>query len=566
LSEATSILAGDRPYRDFFESGMPLAAYMSAGVQLLSGRRLIGEFLLQWTLIIAGVALAFDLGLRVSRSSGALLAVVPLVLLILANTPTYHYQKLFFFPLTIWVAWRYIEQPTARRAAALGFVSAAAFLSRHDFGIYCGCASVVALLLPRLTDAASRHVGSMAMDVGAYAIAVVVAVMPWAVVVQMNEGLVDYTRVRTSLYQPPGESRYASLLKLNPIRALTREPLPGPTTGVVGFFWKDDVDAATRHRVEQQFGLRALDKRDPAGRVQYAVSNVYDLELFELDPYINDGAGFQWERLSEFRSYLPGRRNVLLWLQQITLLVPFLLLMSAAWQMWRGWRRSGTIPLDASRLVLAGSFLAVVDAALLKEPSYVVIVTPVSAALSARFLLGPSVVLRALAVGVLLVTTVTATVYARETPLLKPAEYRYSLSGAFERLLAAQPAGGDTVFHYLHECTVEGDRLLVTGSTPFDVSYYAQRPIAGGHLAWDHGWRSDPAHEQQSLALLQKQSVPFAVSTGNPVMSEFEQYPRIYEYLKAHYVEVEGSHGTLLVDARRRPSGRFGPMGFPCFR
>jgi len=176
-------------------------------------------------------------------------------------------------------------------------------------------------------------------------------------------------------------------------------------------------------------------------------------------------------------------------------------------------------------------------------------------------------VLRGLAVGVLAVTTLTAAVYARETPLLKPAEYRSSLSGAFDRLLAVQPAGGDTLFHYLHECTADGDRLLVTGSTPFDVSYYSQRPIAGGHLAWNHGWRSDPAHEQQSLALLQKQSVPFAVSTGNPVLSDFEAaYPRIYEYLKKNYVEVEGSHGALLVDVRRHPTGRHGSMGYPCFR
>src|SRR5262245_19575337 len=77
LSEATSILAGDRPYRDFFESGMPLTAYMSAGAQLLFGHRLIGEFLLQWILIVAGVAIAFHLGLRVSRSGAALIAVMP---------------------------------------------------------------------------------------------------------------------------------------------------------------------------------------------------------------------------------------------------------------------------------------------------------------------------------------------------------------------------------------------------------------------------------------------------------------------------------------------------------
>jgi hypothetical protein len=106
----------------------------------------------------------------------------------------------------------------------------------------------------------------------------------------------------------------------------------------------------------------------------------------------------------------------------------------------------------------------------------------------------------------------------------------------------------------------------VTGSTPFNVSYYAQRPIAGGHLAWKHGWRADQQHEQESLALLRQQSVPFAVSTRDPVLTDFRRYPAIREYLLKNYAEVEGSQGKILVDTRRRASGRFGPEGFPCFR
>jgi hypothetical protein len=37
-------------------------------------------------------------------------------------------------------------------------------------------------------------------------------------------------------------------------------------------------------------------------------------------------------------------------------------------------------------------------------------------------------------------------------------------------------------------------------------------------------------------------------------------------YLLKNYSEVEGSQGKILVDTRRRPTGQFGPEGFPCFR
>jgi hypothetical protein len=118
----------------------------------------------------------------------------------------------------------------------------------------------------------------------------------------------------------------------------------------------------------------------------------------------------------------------------------------------------------------------------------------------------------------------------------------------------------------MHDCTRPGDRLLVTGSTPYDVSYYVGRSIAGGHLFWHHRWRTDPVHEAQSLALLMQQAVPFVYSTTEPVLEDFAAYPRIRAYLAEHYVEPAGAEGRLLVDTRRVAAGRFEPMGWPCFK
>jgi hypothetical protein len=135
-------------------------------------------------------------------------------------------------------------------------------------------------------------------------------------------------------------------------------------------------------------------------------------------------------------------------------------------------------------------------------------------------------------------------------------------------LLASPPVEGSSseLFRYLHDCTGAGDRLLVTGSTPFTVTYYTQRPLAGGHLYWHSAWRSDPPREEESLALLRRQSVPFAMSTHDPVLDDFTRYPRIREYLVANYREVEGSHGTVLADTRRRVVRTFGADHRPCFR
>jgi hypothetical protein len=84
-------------------------------------------------------------------------------------------------------------------------------------------------------------------------------------------------------------------------------------------------------------------------------------------------------------------------------------------------------------------------------------------------------------------------------------------------------------------------------------------------VQWHHGWRSDPVHEQQSLALLERQSVLFAVSTHDPVLDDLKAYPHIHDYFVQHYAELQGTHGTVLVDRRRHRTGTFGQLGFPCF-
>jgi hypothetical protein len=148
---------------------------------------------------------------------------------------------------------------------------------------------------------------------------------------------------------------------------------------------------------------------------------------------------------------------------------------------------------------------------------------------------------------------------------LQPADQARSVQSA-EWLTSDADARLALMLRYMHDCTREGDHIFVTGSTPYQVGYYTERPIAGGHLEWHQGWLSDPLHERQSLMLLRTQSVPFAFSTHDPVLDDLRAYPDIRRYFQENYVPLEGSGGLLLVDRRRHATGRLGARGLPCFR
>jgi hypothetical protein len=608
LWEATALLAGDHPYRDFYEWGVPLQAFISAIAQFLVGYRLIGEFLVHWLFIVAGVLIAFHLGLRLSRSVAASLVTTALALPIVASTPTFHYPKLFFYPLGVWLAWRYVERPTVRRGAALGAATAIAFLFRHDHGVYIAGVAVLAFVVARLAMPACRSVRSSARDAAAYAGTAAVIVAPWLIVVHMTEGLPKYVRLRADLYREwsASQSPYRTLLTMNPIRALAPEEL-APTPAVVSFEWGSDVDDARRMELERRHGLRLLEGRAEESQSRYEVPNIYDVSLLELKPFITNTDGFEWERLEELSLRLPARDNVQMWLQQTALLVPLLLIAAAGVDVLRSWYRGSPVDEDTYLIVVAAAFLAAIDARLFREASYVVVVAPLTAGLSARLIAGRriergtspaleprfktirSVTRWILAVGMLLVTGLSVLVYARQTNIFKPFLLAETVRPAFVQLLASPPidayqpadaagrldraeweggSGGKLrlLTRYVHDCTRAGDRVLVTGSTPYHVSYYVQRPIAGGQLFWHHRWRTGAVHEIESLTLLQSQSVPFALSTHDPVLDDFKSYPRIREYLATNYVELEGSEGLLLIDTRRRRTGTFGSLEFPCFR
>jgi hypothetical protein len=522
LWETTAILAGDHPYRDFFQMGWPLLTAVSTAVQWLVGYRLIGEFAIHWLFMAASLVIGFHLAWRLSHSLAASVVTTVIGVWLLLSIATFQFPKLFFYPVAVLSGWWSLEEPGVRRAAALGAITALAFLYRHDHGIYIGFTAVLAFAMGLMNSPQRRQWQAALREIAAYMGVTVVILAPWIVLVQSSEGIADYIRTRAEWGSTwaPASSPYLTLLRIDPRHLLSGEP----------------------------------------GR-----------------PLSREGAGE--------------------WFLQLTLALPILAAITSVASWLRSSRGRRRLPHETLQVLLGAALVSLVASRLFRENGYFVVVLPLTIAFGARLLVAGlangaargswRVVRGAVTMTVLTITIVAAVGYV-DWDLFASGE-REELASAYRRLLVSPPIDGyeptadaraidpeswpalddnkrlALIIRYIHDCTTNRDRLFVTGSTPYQVGYYAERAIAGGHVQWHHGWRSDPVHEQQSLALLERQSVLFAVSTHDRVLDDLKAYPHIHDYFLQHYAELQGTHGTVLVDRRRHRTGIFGQLGFPCF-
>jgi hypothetical protein len=516
LWQSTALLAGDHPYRDFFEWGIPLQVGVSALAQIVLGPRLLSEFLVQWVGIVIGIGLTFLMACRLSNIPAALTTTLVSVLVVVA-TSTYHYPKFLFYPLALCVGWRYFNAPGLARAAVVGVVTALAFLFRHDHGVYAGLAAALTLGATVLSGRGPGGWRRLCAHVGAYVGSAALCILPWALLVQTGEGLSQYLTRRFAFYSG--------------------------VTSVSGQFFQGSP-------------FRKLLSTHPLSR-------------------------------------LPGQEAGLLSLQQVALVIPLLLVAVIAFDARQRDGDGHRITPQGWLTLSAALFLIILDNQLFREPSYALMVIPLTLALGSQLLVrgwvarvGFSAILAITVAGVLGVV--------RDTPLGRPHELLTErVPRAFAQLLAMPPIdafvsrvaaeqqlaehGGDAwnlgtltegrhpLLRYLHDCTTAEDRVWLTGSTPFHVAYLIERRIAGGHIFWHQGWRSDPEGEAESLGLLRSTSVPFFFSANDPLLDDLKLYPRIREHVLRFYDEVPGTDGHLFVERARRPTGVFGPARFPCF-
>lgn len=528
LSEAIALLRGEHPYRDFYEWGVPLQAVLSALMQRVFGYRLLSEFVLQWSLIVAGMVMAFHIAVRLSRSLAVSLMMMAVAAFDLAATPTYQFTKLLVYPGAVLLIWRYMDRPDARRAAWLGVGAAVIFFFRHDHGIYAALAMVLGMVLARMLHGQTLPGRAMAVNLGTCGLAGAAFVLPWALFVQSSEGFLDYIEARQYINHAWSVQHpvFAAVLDMNPARVLT-------------------PDKAS--------------------------------------------------------AWLPARGEAQNWLYQVTLLTTMLAAAVALAEILPGRRRGEQTFRDGCYLLVPAALALIVERQLFREPGYYVLIAPLVAALGARLVAGPrdgrafllpswlGLALRGAGVLVVLVTVIAVAAFAAESHILHPMGQALLFPRTLERLAASPPIDGlvtadqvrnltperwaelglgdksDVFVRYLHDCTAPGDHVFVSGQTPYQIGYYANRPVAAGHLYFHDRWRSDPKREAQSLALLERQSVPFAYTTHSPLTEDLAAYPHLLAYFNAHYRPLADSGGRLYYDTRRAPTGTFVKLGFPCF-
>ena len=144
LAGAQQMLFGEWPTRDFLDPGMPLMYAVSAGAQLLFGRTLFAEAVLDSSMLSLAAACTLVGACRVSRSM--LVAVAVTILSILIFPRPYAYPRLLMTAVGPLAMWAWASRPTLTRLVWLAATTVVALLFRYDYAAYVGIGALVTLV------------------------------------------------------------------------------------------------------------------------------------------------------------------------------------------------------------------------------------------------------------------------------------------------------------------------------------------------------------------------------------------------------------------------------------
>ena len=509
---AQQIVRGERPLRDFADLGLqgawPSPTYLMPAVALrLFGETLLTEAVFSVTMVALSLTLAFVL---IARVGGRLPAVVTTLLTLFVGTKLYNWPKLLVGAGATAVLMFYTARPSRTRAAVMGAWTAVGFLFRHDYAVYLGIASIVAIVASG-TWASRRAVLAHGAAYGLTAALLVAGPLGW---VQRYAGIESY--LRTHLEISRNESRRTNL----------RWP-KFTTAGVspVGFFGNETNATAWLYylcwgiplvalaAMRNGVGVTAMDPR----RARALLLSIIALALL-LDQFF-------------LRGNLTGRLG--------DLGAPVALL--AAWLMTSSGTRWTT------RSALAGACAAVI---LLCTASSIWTISAVAHELDTSGLSD----------------SVGKTVRRFRS-------VSADLSALPPGRAAMPPADDLTAAGYLRACTDPEDRVLVMARTP-ELLVMANRPFAAGHPTFMTGFYTSESDQRQTIDRLTRQSVPVVVTPPAEIYERdlVPEFPLVAAYLDARYRAVgelpgpSGDQVRILVERDRPSAGTFGEADLPCYR
>jgi hypothetical protein len=206
FSYAKQVESGEQPLRDFAGAGLQgawpsLTFELSAWAQRLLGESLRSEALLS----IWGLALAAAVTLYAAvRVAPLPVAFGVTAFSVLIEPKLYSYPKVLVLALAAWLCARYARDRHPAVAAALGVLTAVAFLFRHDFAVYVAVGALTAFAAGGVWRRALQHAAVCAV-VTAFCLA------PSAWFVSRHAGLGTY--FADSVFAVQQESRRTSRIE-----------------------------------------------------------------------------------------------------------------------------------------------------------------------------------------------------------------------------------------------------------------------------------------------------------------------------------------------------------------
>lgn len=607
LSQAQQVLLGERPPRDFVELGMPMTVGLSAAAQVIGGRTLLSEAALTMGMLGVCAAALFVLG---ARASGSLTIAFLIALLQIAMAPRfYNYPKLLAYAMAIPAVWAYVARPARTTATLMGIAGAAAFLLRHDHGVYVGMAALFAVIAAHWPN-----VRQSARDAGVALIASLVCAAPYLVLTQVDGGIVrhlsDFVSFATRASAQTDLKAVTFDVDLSqPLWTRTPQAEPARRIHVQ---WQDGITEDERREAEQRLGLTEREPfSDKVWIYRVTDTGTNSLRAIVSDPRVIDTDGINRSRftLTEAEQpqpaglaqrarnlrILPGilrESNAPSFLYYLFSAIPLVALLLSV----RGWRSGAPYEPRGAAIAVIALVTIVVNWALLRGnlPSRLADVTELVGVLGAWvcavLIANSSRRIKPLTISLLILVLILA---AASIQALEGVSSQVAQTGILEgpgnaavkarelrTLMSATPPidawgsdvkGIERVAHYVRTCTAPSDRVLAVAYTPW-LYFMTGRGFAGGHVWLQARYFSTAADQALIVERLRKERPPIVLTVPPSRYSEYEaSFPQLDAFLNREYdlagnVDFgEGVEYRVLTARGRTPAGEYAPLRLPCF-
>lgn len=603
LARAQQMLLGAWPVRDFVDPGMPLMYALSAGGLLLFGHNLVGDAVIVFGALAAAGVLTLVLTRAVTGSTIAALGAV--VLQVLAYPRSYSYPKLLIYAIAIAACWSYLAKPSTWRLLALGLCTSAAFLLRHDHGLFVGAASILTVAL------AESGVQARLRRAAVFLVVTLVMLAPWALLIASSGGVraygrsaIEFSRTEgalTRVTMPAFEIRPADGLWVRGTAASAERP-------TIHIRWAPDLSDAQRAARERDLGLELVQRHegrtwlyrvdpDPAQRrailADAAVEDTDGLERMQLS----------WsERLLQLLGPLRGGpgRGLPIGTNSVALLYYACLFTVAAGLVMLLMRAgAASTPGSAARLAVVTLLAVCVTATFLRDPlaeRIADVAMPLtllgswSIVVVWRNLQHASAVARAF--GRTAVAVLVSLIMASVTVIghtgdqlerigsLRPAELRDRAAAIGRALAAGDPSAFapsatsvalTPVYRFLQACTAPTDRFVYVGFAP-EAYFFADRGFGGGQAVVLSDYYASDDEQRLTRSRLERERVPVVVMPEQNADDYRTLFPIVSAYVDANYSAFDtiqlpdDRRAAIMIDRRLTPTETFGESGWPCFR